>query len=129
MSELDTSAEAVERIAAWHDRESAAHAESAGYWGGANTARGREHLQSAEMHKAHAATLRALVVERTHARDEAAGWAGVAAGKDDVIRRLATVLSNLLTVTPAFPARNRQIVGMEDRYNKAIKEAKEVLGL
>lgn len=103
MTELDTSTEAVERLAQW--------------------------LEETARLRPEAATLRALVVERTYARDEAAGWAGVAAGKDDVIRRLATVLSNLLTVVPAFPARNRQIVGMEDRYNKAIKEAKEVLGL
>ena len=109
MSELDTSAEAVERLRY-----------------GCENYNGDWLINNSGLI---AATLRALVVERSNARDEAAGWAGVAAGKDDVIRRLATVLSNLLTVTPAFPARNRQIVGMEDRYNKAIKEAKEVLGL
>ncbi len=76
-----------------------------------------------------AASYEMVAAERANARDEVAGWAGVAAGKDDVIRRLETVLSNLLSVTPAFPAAARQIVGMEDRYNKAIKEAKEVLGL
>lgn len=42
---------------------------------------------------------------------------------------LRLALSNLLTVMPVFPAPARQIIGMEERYNQAIKSAKEVIGL
>jgi len=66
------------------------------------------HEAGALSHEETAATLRTLVSERA---------------------RLRLTLFNLLSVTPAFPAPARQIVGMEDRYNQAIKEAREVLGL
>lgn len=42
---------------------------------------------------------------------------------------LRLALSNLLTVIPVLPEPARQIVGMEDRYNQVIKQAKEVLGI
>lgn len=72
MPQIDTSAEAVERLAA----EATSEARDVDV----------------------AATLRALVVERMRARDEVAGWAGVAAGKDDVIHKLKADLDHLAAI-------------------------------
>lgn len=72
MTQIDTSAEAVERLAA----EATSEARDVDV----------------------AATLRAPVVDRMRARDEVAGWAGVAAGKDDVIHKLKADLDHLAAI-------------------------------
>jgi hypothetical protein len=41
--------------------------------------------------------------------------------------RLREALWQLLTVTPVFPTAAKQIVGMEDRYNAAITNARAAL--
>lgn len=59
---------------------------------------------------------------------EEACWLAADTIRDLIAERdgLRLALSNLLSVMPVFPEPARQIVGMEDRYNQVIKQAKEV---
>jgi muconolactone delta-isomerase len=45
----------------------------------------------------------------------------------DEIDRLREALRQLLTVMPVFPDAAKKIVGMEDRYNAAITNARDAL--
>ena len=45
----------------------------------------------------------------------------------DEIERLREALRQLLTVMPVFPDAAKKIVGMEDRYNAAITNARDAL--
>ena len=88
-----------------------------------------------------AATLRALLDERDAAVVRAERWDTEAAAARVIIPRLETerdaalaevarlrdLLTVLLSVMPVFPATAKQIVGMEDRYNAAIEQARAVL--
>ena len=88
-----------------------------------------------------AATLRALLDERDAAVARAERWDTEAAAARVIISRLETerdaaraevarlrdILTVLLSVMPVFPATARQIVGMEDRYNAAIEQARAAL--
>jgi hypothetical protein len=87
MSGVDTSAEAVERLAAWHDNEAGAWAADGG------------NVVLAKIHRLHAATLRALAAERDAARadereacariaNERGAWASNDADADSLVDRL-----------------------------------------
>ena len=50
-----------------------------------------------------------------------------ATGHQERAEMLRTALRDLLKVMPVFPAAAREIVGMEDRYNDAIRNARNAL--
>lgn len=88
MSDIDTRAEAVERLAQRHDLVPST-------W----------RMQSSD-HLLTAATLRALLAERD---------------------RLREACVQLLEVMPVLPAAAKSVVGMEERYNDAIRRARAAL--
>lgn len=79
MTDTDTSAEAVERLARWHDQEAGAWRSDGG------------NMDLARIHDLHAATLRALLTERDAARRQAERWDTEAAASKGTIARLRVV--------------------------------------
>lgn len=68
------------------------------------------------------------IVERL--RDPSRGsprWGDTMDEAADEIDRLREALRQLLTVMPVFPDAAKKIVGMEDRYNSAITNARDAL--
>ena len=70
--------------------------------------------------------LRKHVNDRGGASLENGAWSMMLKGADE-IERLREVLKELLNVIPNFPSDGNFLVGMHERYNKALIEARAAL--